>query len=90
MLTFRGLVHSQCLARFSGVLTLEIDATQIEEGQKILLFQYDEHEGEFSSVSLVGCNVEGTLDYFETQLIFSVEFVSCDTLAIAQVLKYFA
>ena len=72
-------------ASFSGVLTLTLEAAQIEEGQEIVLFQYDKHEGEFSSVQLVGCNVQGTLDYSETQLVFIVDYVACETIASSKI-----
>ena len=70
---------------FSGSLTLNLDPTKIEEGEEIVLFEFNSSEGRFSTVNLNAnsCTVSGELQYTTTQVKFRVDTITCETALVA-------
>ena len=70
---------------FSGSLTLNIDPSEINEGEEIVLFEFNSSEGRFSTVNLNAnsCTVSGELQYTTTQVKFRVDTITCETALVA-------
>ena len=66
---------------FSGTLTLELDPTAIAEGEVILLFKYQQRDGNFSKVVVDAgsCTVDGRPQYDKSSLLFQITAIYCQT-----------
>ena len=68
---------------FSGLLSLQLDPIELVEGQEIVLFRYASAGGQFEQLEIDAyeCQVQGSLLYSSTQLIFTVDSLECPSTA---------